>query len=261
MKIDEIKKWLNEYDSTKVSHVLIVIDESTNNIYSVPIEFDTYIQDVINEYNDSGQRVLEVYSLNLNIDEQLQENKAWNITLYSKPESKKIIERPNWHQMWMSMAFQCAQKSIDPSTKHGCILVNSNNKILSLGYNSFPANCLDSELPLTRPEKYEAIVHAETNAIINANCCLEGATAYITGFPCSRCFGNILNARIAKIIYGPVTSHCMDEERVKLIELMNISSDSLANKIEIIKYEDIEDLEKIYEMFNMTQDYIKSKSN
>lgn len=128
-----------------------------------------------------------------------------------------------------------------------------------MGYNSFPADCQDDKLPLTRPEKYEVIVHSEINAIINCERSLAGATAYITGFPCPRCFGSMINAKIKKIVYGPVGSHQLRDSDMELIKQMNISAKTGEPKIEIIKFEDIEDLDRLCGSFEQTKQYVESK--
>ena len=166
-------------------------------------------------------------------------------------------ERIDWDTLWMTMAFSISQRSLDDSTKHGCVMVDGDNKIISVGYNSFPKNCIDERLPLTRPLKYRAILHSETNSIINANRSLKGATAYITGFPCPNCFGNMLNAGIENIVYGCVGSHCINEEDTELINLMNISKEG-NKKITIKKYENIEDLQIF---LNTISGYITEKLN
>ena len=169
-------------------------------------------------------------------------------------------KRIDWHTLWMTMAFAVSQRSIDPSTKHGCIIVDDKNRLISMGYNSFPRQCFEEALPLTRPKKYKAIIHSETNAIINAgNRGLEGATAYITGCPCTCCFGNMLNAGISRVIYGPVWSYCIDKEDIILIQQMNIDKKTHKNKIEIIKYEEITDIKQIEKFLDQIKQYTIEK--
>ena len=173
-----------------------------------------------------------------------------------------LEKRIDWETLWMTMALTVAQRSIDPSTKHGCIIVDNKNRLISIGYNSFPRQCIEGSLPLTRPEKYMAIIHSETNAIINAgDRDLEGSTVYVTGHPCVNCFGNMLNAGVAKIIYGPVGSHCLDKEHIILIQKMNISSKTLENKIQIVKYEDVADIGQIKEFLEQVEKYTDEKIN
>lgn len=265
----DIRKYLTEQDKTKVSHVLIISSVTQDEEYPINILVTEDVSRKIIDWNNITHRVIEVYNLGMEIEKQLKEDKCWNdqqyiqpITtkerLYMKMETKR--ERSSWAMTWMSMILQYANhRSMDPATRHGCVLVDKDNKLLSIGYNSFPRDCVDNELPLTRPEKYEVIIHAETNAIINAERSLDGATAYITGYPCPRCFSNLLNAKICKIIYGPIGSHQLRDSDMDLIKQLNISADTLNQKIEIIKFEDIDSLEKLCQSYDNTKEYIQHK--
>lgn len=265
--MNDIKEWINRYDSSEYSHVLIVSDTFEHEEYPVPVKIGENVKTIISEYSGKEmQRVMEVYNLNMNITKQVTSSKVWNDQPYAKPEPAIAQEedtdrgRSSWDLTWMSIASQYANlRSIDPATRHGCIFVSKNNKPLSMGFNSFPADCQDDKLPLTRPEKYEVIVHSETNAIINSERSLEGSTAYITGFPCPRCFGNMINAKIKKIIYGPIGSHQLSDSDMKLIKIMNISAKTGKPKIEIIKYADIENLDVLLNSFDKTKKYVESK--
>jgi dCMP deaminase len=263
--MNDIETWVNGADKTQVSHVLIVNDDFDNETYPVEVLIAEDVEERISDYNGRNmQRVMEVYNLGMDIEEQVASLlKVWNDQPYEKQVeccSDECHERSSWALTWMSIALQYANhRSVDPATRHGCIFVSKNNKLLAMGYNSFPADCQDDKLPLTRPEKYEIIVHSETNAIINSERSLEGATAYITGFPCPRCFGNMINAKIKKIVYGPVGSHQLRDSDMKLIEQLNISAKSPVLKIKIVKFEDIEDLDKLCGSFEQTKQYVESK--
>lgn len=260
--MSDIREWISRYDKKEYSHVVIVVDGFDHEDYPVPVKFEQDVKEVIREHSGNMQRVMEIYNLGMDIEKQINTDRAWNIGACPKPEIKKEHTRSSWALTWMSIALQYANhRSIDPATRHGCILVGEDNEPLSMGFNSFPADCEDDKLPLTRPEKYEVIVHSETNAIINSNSKrdLKGCTAYITGFPCPRCFGNMINAKVGKIIYGPIGSHQLRDSDMELIKQLNISAKTGKPKIEIVKYEDIADLDDLVESFNDTMDYIKSK--
>jgi dCMP deaminase len=265
--INEIREWLGRYDKSEYSHVLIVCDSFDYEDYPVAVKIGEDIASKIAEYtNKNMQRIMEVYNLSMDIEEQIKSKKVWNDQDYVAPiKENKVVqderrERSSWALTWMSIALQYANhRSMDPATRHGCIFVNDDNKLISMGYNSFPRDCMDDKLPLTRPEKYEVIVHSETNAIINSERSLDGTTAYITGFPCPRCFSNMLNAKIKKIIYGPIGSHQLRESDMKLIAELNISKETLYNKIEIVNFADIEDLDKLCLSYEDTRDYVQSK--
>jgi len=267
--MNDIREWINRYDNNEYSHVIIACDSFDHSDYPVPIKIAENIQESISEYNNKPmQRVMEVYNLQMDIEEQLTGGRCWNDQPYVEPEEEAMTivqtdefrERSSWARTWMSLALQYANhRSVDPATRHGCIFVSENNQPLSMGFNSFPADCEDEKLPLTRPEKYEVIVHSETNAIINSKRDLEGCTAYITGFPCPRCFGNMINAKIGKIIYGPIGSHQLRDSDMELIRQMNVSAKTGRPKIEIIKFEDIEDLDGLCDSFEQTRRYVESK--
>ncbi len=96
--------------------------------------------------------------------------------------------KPTWSDYLLGLAKVVSQLSPDAQTKHGCVIVGSDHRILSTGCNGFPRRMKDdSKLPTTRPEKYSWMLHSEENAICNANGPLEGGTAYITGRACKHC--------------------------------------------------------------------------
>ena len=132
--------------------------------------------------------------------------------------------RPKWDEYLMDLAFFVSARSLDPSTQHGCVVVDDDNTILSTGYNNPPRGCNDEEIPMERPSKYNFFVHAEEAAIINAarsGVSLKGSTFYITGYPCPRCFRGIVNVGAKKIVYGCVKSACVSEEEKDAIKTMN----------------------------------------
>jgi len=182
------------------------------------------------------------------------------------------LNRPGWDKYYMDMTFYIAQKSLDPVTKHGCIVVDKEHTPLSMGFNSPPRGCIDEEMPLTRPAKYFPFLHSEENAIINAarnGISLKSSTFYITGHPCHKCFRMILNVGATRIIYGPVNSNCVSEEDLDAIKLMNrrwANTEELLHmgyhteckiavpQIELFKWEN-----KVGEVLTQTLNYIKEK--
>jgi dCMP deaminase len=111
-------------------------------------------------------------------------------------------QEENWHVRFIKLAHEVAEWSKDPSTKVGCVLVK-NKRVISTGYNGFPKNISDSfDRLMDREQKYEMTVHAEINAITTAalhGVSTEGATAYITFNPCSRCAAVLINAGIDSV--------------------------------------------------------------
>ena len=148
-----------------------------------------------------------------------------------------IGQRPSWEVYYTTMAFIVAQRSFDPNTKHGAIIVSKDGRVLSTGYNGPIKHSIDKEIPLTRPAKYAALLHAEENAILAYNGSYQdivGATIYVTGRPCHKCLRMIMQKGIVKIVYAPTVSKVIDQAdmdaqsimlrhhpEVKLIEIPN----------------------------------------
>jgi dCMP deaminase len=165
------------------------------------------------------------------------------------------LNRPNWDTYFMSLAFVIAQRSIDPSTKHGAILVSKNNKILSTGYNGPIRGVDDTKIPLTRPEKYWTMTHSEDGCLASytgSASDLEGSRIYVTGRPCHRCLRTILQKGIKHIIYGNVPSRCIDEEDIKAQTL-------ILNLVKDVKVEEYSDSCFILDILEETQSYVRSK--
>lgn len=119
--------------------------------------------------------------------------------------------RPSWDEYFMAIAEQISRRSPDPHTKHGCVLVDPDNRVISTGYNGPVSGLPNDIVPLTRPEKYDWFIHAEDNAVAFARCDLRGATAYVTGPPCAACFRRLLQVGVKRIVYGDRNSKCITE--------------------------------------------------
>ena len=78
----------------------------------------------------------------------------------------------SWDEYFMGIALLSSMRSKDPSTQVGACIVNSEKRILSMGYNGMPRCCSDDEFPWDKNEnplnsKYLYVCHAELNAILN----------------------------------------------------------------------------------------------
>lgn len=113
----------------------------------------------------------------------------------------------SWDEYFMGVALLSAQRSKDNSTQVGACIVNSENKILSVGYNGMPTGCNDDEMPWGREgdvlnTKYAFVCHAELNAILNNDGkSLKGAKIYTTLFPCNECAKAIIQCGIKEVVY------------------------------------------------------------
>ncbi len=106
-----------------------------------------------------------------------------------------------WDKRFLDLAAHISQWSKDPSTKVGCVMVNNNRTIISVGYNGFPRGVEDSpERYQDRETKYLMVQHAEANAIASAKEPLDGYTAYVTHHPCSNCTGLLIQSGIKRVV-------------------------------------------------------------
>ena len=121
--------------------------------------------------------------------------------------SDKRCDYISWDEYFMGVALLAAQRSKDPSTQVGACIVDDQNRILSTGYNGFPHGCSDDDFPWNRDEKlgetkYQFVVHAELNAILNSRGkSLAGAKVYVGLFPCNECAKAIIQAGLSEVVY------------------------------------------------------------
>ena len=111
----------------------------------------------------------------------------------------------SWDEYFMGIAILAAKRSKDPSTQVGACIVSPDNIIISTGYNGMPKGCSDDEFPWNRDgenSKYAYVVHAELNAILNANGRdLKDSRVYVALFPCNECAKAIIQSGVKEVVY------------------------------------------------------------
>lgn len=119
----------------------------------------------------------------------------------------------SWSEYFMGIAFISSLRSKDPRTQVGACIVDTENHILSTGYNGAPLNLNDDDLPWNSLGeengdimniKNTFVCHAEANAIDNYNGNkekLNNSTIYVTLFPCVECAKRIIQNKIKKVIF------------------------------------------------------------
>ncbi|BAP39550.1 deoxycytidylate deaminase [Metamycoplasma canadense] len=155
-----------------------------------------------------------------------------------------------WEIYFMSLAKLSALRSKDPTTKVGACIVSPNNYVISLGYNGMPTSFNNKEVdndevfPWNRPNqsndvlgsKYTYVVHAEANAIINANLTNSkiepGSSIFVTHSPCYNCAKIIVQSKISKVYYANAYKPESDDFKASLkifnafgIECIKIDND------------------------------------
>lgn len=142
----------------------------------------------------------------------------------------------SWDEYFMSVAFLTAMRSKDPSTKVGACIVNTENRIVGVGYNGFPSGIPDDKLPWGKTSdagvldtKYPYVCHAELNAVLNKNCeSARGCRLYSTLFPCCECAKVIIQSGIRTVVYASDKYKDQDVTKAsrRLFELAGVKLDS-----------------------------------
>lgn len=129
-----------------------------------------------------------------------------------------------WDEYFMNIAEVVATKSKDPSSKMGCVIVDPNKRVVSMGYNGLLQGADESKMTLSeRPMKYYFAIHSEMNAVIFARHNLTGCTVYNRVATCENCLKYCLQAGIKRFVYRElrVHSHATDPKH----SMTNIETD------------------------------------
>ena len=124
------------------------------------------------------------------------------ISFMIKPRENYI----SWDECFMRIAHTIAERSKDPSTQAGAVLVNQTNVVVGMGYNGWPRGIEVEDLPWDREgefenTKYAYVCHAEENAIYNANNVTKDCKMYCTLFPCNECAKTIIQNGVKEVIF------------------------------------------------------------
>lgn len=160
--------------------------------------------------------------------------------------ARAYMKQREWDLYFLKMAQFVAQKSEDPNTQIGCVLVGKNNEVLGIGYNGLARGVRVTRKRLQRPEKYFWFEHAERNAIYNAarnGIRIEGATLYQPGWPCPDCARAIIQAGIRKMVCikdNPEHAEHNERWRDKTIRSMEMLREA-GIEIKLVALDDEED--------------------
>lgn len=117
----------------------------------------------------------------------------------------------SWDECLMQMAHVISKRSKDPSTRTGAVIVNQQNVIVGMGYNGWPRG-IDHDFPWDSEGEFLEIkntyvVHAEENAIYNANQSTKGCILYCLLFPCNECAKTIVQTGIQEVVFESDRNH------------------------------------------------------
>lgn len=129
-----------------------------------------------------------------------------------------------WDEYFMKIAETVAVKSKDPSSKMGCVIVDKNKRVVSLGYNGMLQGADESKMTLSeRPMKYYFAIHSEMNAILFAHQDLTGCTIYNRVATCENCLKYCLQAGIKRFVYKDLRVHSHSTDPKK--SMTNVETD------------------------------------
>lgn len=143
-----------------------------------------------------------------------------------------------WDVYFLAICDAVKLRSIDKDTQNGAVIVNEHKRIVSTGYNAFPAGVDDDFWPKDREtkvrvpcvgvprlgsagsrgvpgeallwkeqgkfyevDKYMAMTHAEMNAVVAAGQDLHRCCIYTLLFPCHECAKAIITSGIKRVVF------------------------------------------------------------
>jgi len=139
----------------------------------------------------------------------------------------------DWNGRYIRLAHHIADWSRDPSTKVGAVIVDTQQRIVSTGFNGFARGVDDDvELYAQRDVKLLRTLHAEQNAILFAHRSIAGCTLYVTHPPCARCAAMLIQSGIKRVVHPPnqlsdkwaqelAAAQAMYREAGVVVEVMN----------------------------------------
>ena len=126
----------------------------------------------------------------------------------------EMDNRPDWDTYFLQIAQLASARATCVRRKVGCVLVDSRNHIVSVGYNGVPSkfkHCIDIPCKGSNAPSGLALddclaVHAEVNAFLHLTS-QDTLTAYLTVCPCVSCTKMICNSTVKKVVAAEWYAH------------------------------------------------------
>jgi len=118
------------------------------------------------------------------------------------------VNRSTWDEYFLRIAAEVASRATCDRAHVGAVMVRD-KMMVATGFNGSirgMPHCDDVGHDLVN-DRCQRTIHAEINALAQAarmNGGLDGATAYLTHFPCNNCFKAMANAGVVRVVYGEV---------------------------------------------------------
>lgn len=143
-----------------------------------------------------------------------------------------MTQRATWDETWEDVAGTIKWRSLCSKAKVGAVITDSDNRIVSTGYNGPPAEFVHTDLPCKhwcpRGADQDAgtvypcySVHAEANALLAGNrSTWQGGTMYVTKHPCLECAKLIANSGLARIVVTPDPPKIAEERHIAVYRFL-----------------------------------------
>ena len=137
-----------------------------------------------------------------------------------------LKERISWEEYFMSIALLVSCRSSCERLHVGCVIVDNDNHIVSVGYNGFLAGVPHTSR--VRDNHEQSTVHAEQNSISYAaksGVSVNNCNAYITHYPCINCAKILAASGIKKIYYhtdyknDPLVLEILKDAKIKICQI------------------------------------------
>lgn len=117
-------------------------------------------------------------------------------------------------EFWLDLVDLVATQSHCNKKKVGCVIVDKRKRLVSMGVNGtlagMPNKCEDDNGKTIHRE----VLHAEMNALANADRKIKGCTAYLNYSPCENCAKTLLQFGIAKLV---IRGEVKDQETLDFV--------------------------------------------
>ena len=127
-----------------------------------------------------------------------------------------IQKSKSWSdEFWLDLVDLVATQSHCLKKKVGCVIVDKKKRLVSMGVNGtlagMPNKCEDDNGKTIHRE----VLHAEMNALANADRKISGCTAYLNYAPCENCAKTLLQFGIAKFV---IRGEVKDQETLDFVK-------------------------------------------
>lgn len=137
-------------------------------------------------------------------------------------KNEKRTDYISWDNLFMAIAFLTAKCNKDQKKKVGACIVDSDKKIIGIGYNGMPTGC-NNKTFLDHDFACSFECHAEMNAMLNKNSIhLQNCTIFVSLYPCSESAKIIIQSGIKEVLYLPDPISYKDPATKKMFDASGV---------------------------------------